>query len=149
MKMPRIAGRMTSGAVLVIILSLVAACGGDDGGGAATPTAAEPTLGSPVARDGTPEPSATAIPDEALPPVIAAREDLAARLDRTAEEVELVSVTPKQWADACLGLARAGEVCAQVITPGYEVVLRAEGRQYTYRTDQREHVRLERRWGDG
>ena len=34
-----------------------------------------------------------------------------------------------------LGLAAPDEICAQVITPGWRVVLMVEGRQYVYRTD--------------
>src|SRR3972149_2369724 len=37
---------------------------------------------------------------------------------------------------AGLGAGEEGEACAEVITPGYEVVLRLGETQYTYRTDQ-------------
>jgi hypothetical protein len=46
----------------------------------------------------------------------------------------LVSVERVQWPDSCLGLARAGEVCAQVVTPGYRVVVSLGGRQLEYHT---------------
>ena len=82
------------------------------------------------------------MPDEALPPVTAAREHLAALSGRRPEEVEVVSVTAKQWPDACLGIQHSGDVCAQVITRGYEVVLRLNGNVATYRTDKGTNVRL-------
>ena len=84
----------------------------------------------------------TSAPNETLAPVIAAREALAALSGRTPEEVEVVAVTPMQWPDACLGLPRPDEVCAQVITPGYEVALRLNGNVAIYRTDEGTNVRL-------
>ena len=48
----------------------------------------------------------------------------------TVEQVEAV-----QWRDACLGCAGPDEACAQVITPGYRVVLRAGDAVYEVHTD--------------
>ncbi len=50
-------------------------------------------------------------------------------------QVQLVSVQSEQWPDACLGLPQANETCAQVITPGYQVLLRVNGQLYQVRTD--------------
>jgi len=50
------------------------------------------------------------------------------------EEIDVVSSQAKEWPDACLGLADQDEMCAQVITPGYEVTARAEGQNYVVRT---------------
>ena len=69
----------------------------------------------------------------------AARSDLAERLGQAPEEIEVVSATPKQWSDSCLDVAyteRPDEVCAQLLTPGYEVVLKLGETVYTYHTDQ-------------
>lgn len=44
----------------------------------------------------------------------------------------LVSVTPMEWPDACMGLAQPGEACAQVVTPGYIVVIERGGQRTTY-----------------
>jgi hypothetical protein len=62
-------------------------------------------------------------------------EDLAGRLGLSPEAIRLVSVEPIEWSDASLGCPQPGMMYAQVITPGYMVVLEAEGRQYTYHTD--------------
>ena len=40
-----------------------------------------------------------------------------------------------EWSDASLGRPQPGMMYAQVITPGYLVVLEADGQQYTYHTD--------------
>jgi len=52
------------------------------------------------------------------------------------EEVEVVEYEQVEWRDSCLGLADAGEMCMQVITPGWRVVLESGGKQYVYHTDQ-------------
>lgn len=51
-------------------------------------------------------------------------------------EVTIVSAEARQWPDACLGLARAEEVCAQEVTPGYIVTLAAGDALYVYYTDE-------------
>lgn len=63
------------------------------------------------------------------------RQNLATQLNVTAAEVTIVNAEPVDWPDACLGLTGAGEICAAVITPGYQVTLEVNGEQYTYHTD--------------
>ncbi len=102
-------------------------------------------------EDGTPSPDATPSADtactkeETLTPVIAACEALAELFGRGLGEIDTESVTPREWPDACLGLAESDELCAQVITPGHEVVLELveEGSLFTYRTDDATHTRLQ------
>jgi len=88
---------------------LVAGCG--------TPTATAPPSGTP--------------PDAAL----AARARLSEMENIPEEEIEIVSYEETQWANACLELSEPDEVCAQVITPGWRVVLEAEGEEYVFHTD--------------
>ncbi len=40
------------------------------------------------------------------------------------------------WSDASLGCPEPGQVYAQVITPGYRVLLEAAGKEYEVHTDQ-------------
>jgi glucose/arabinose dehydrogenase len=87
----------------------------------------------------------TASPEQQhLPPVLAAKEDLAGRTQVDADEITVVSVTARQWPDSCLGAPSEGEICAQVITPGYEVVLRGpdSANEYRYHTDESTAFRL-------
>jgi hypothetical protein len=67
---------------------------------------------------------------------LSARQTLAFRLGLSMEHIRLIDIQPQEWPDACLGLAQAGQICAQVITPGYLVVLEVNGDEYAYRTDQ-------------
>lgn len=51
------------------------------------------------------------------------------------EEIDVVSAQEKEWPDACLGLAEQDEMCAQVVTPGWEVTARAQGQNTIFRTN--------------
>lgn len=64
------------------------------------------------------------------------KEALSARTGVAVEEIEAVEAEQREWPDACLGLAEEGEVCAEVITPGWEITLRAAGEAYVFRTDE-------------
>jgi hypothetical protein len=65
----------------------------------------------------------------------AVREDLARQLGLDPLAIRLVETVPVDWPDACLGLPAAGESCAQVLSPGFRVVVEAGGESYEYRTD--------------
>lgn len=64
-----------------------------------------------------------------------AREDLARRLGLAPERIRMVSIEAVQWRDASLGCPRPNAKYVQVITPGFKVVLEAEGCAYEYHTD--------------
>ena len=66
---------------------------------------------------------------------------LASRLGISADEIRTVSVERVDWPDACLSIRREGLFCAQVVTPGYRVLLQADGQTYEYHTDLYELVR--------
>ena len=73
----------------------------------------------------------------ANPAVQAALAALAKSLGLEAYQIFVVSVAPREWPDACLGVSRGGVGCAQVITPGYAIVLEAnQGQLYEYHTNQ-------------
>ena len=63
------------------------------------------------------------------------RDLLARQLQVDPAAVEVAVVEPAEWPDACLGAGTPAEGCAQVVTPGYIVTLRVDGREYTYHTD--------------
>jgi hypothetical protein len=50
--------------------------------------------------------------------------------------VQVVSYEQEQWPDSCLGLAEPGEMCLQVITPGWSILLDAGGKRYEIHTDE-------------
>jgi len=69
------------------------------------------------------------------PAAARARKDLAGRLKVDEKNISVVEVKAVSWPDACLSLPDEGEMCAQVITPGFWVVLSYEGDEYFYRTN--------------
>ncbi len=76
------------------------------------------------------------VPSKALEPVQAAVDDLLARLSLApTSTIAVRRVEPREWADASLGCPRPGMVYAQVITPGYLVVLEVDGADYELHTD--------------
>jgi hypothetical protein len=92
----------------------------------------------------TPAPSAAQVelPVELDGVVHLAKEDLAQRLGLDGDSIWLVSAEAVEWPDASLGCPTPDMMYAQVITPGFKVVLQAEGLVYEYHTDQQRVVVL-------
>jgi outer membrane lipoprotein-sorting protein len=86
----------------------------------------------------TPTPQSPQPTEMPVPPAAAdaAQTKLAGQLSISADQVTIVSYVAKDWPDGCLGAAIANEICTQMVTPGYQVVLSANQQQYTFRTNQ-------------
>ena len=83
----------------------------------------------------TPQPTPEAL--EVYPPAVwAGLEDLALHLEMDPDQIQVISYQEESWPDSCLGLAAADEMCLQVITPGYRVLLGASDQRFEYHTDQ-------------
>ena len=65
-----------------------------------------------------------------------AREDLSQRLDLDVNSIKLGDITREEWPDTSLGNPQPGIFYAQVIVPGFKLLLEdiAEGQLYTYHT---------------
>ena len=83
-----------------------------------------------------------AVPEGAAPLVALARADLAAHLGADAGQIALLSVEAVEWRDSSLGCPQPGMMYAQVITPGYRVVLGVGSQTYEYHTSTRTSVVL-------
>lgn len=70
-----------------------------------------------------------------------ARLDLMSRLRVGIQAIEVISMEPVRWPDACLGLRQEGMACARVTTDGYRMVLSVDGQAFEYRTDIHGQVR--------
>ena len=57
-------------------------------------------------------------------------------LDLDAGQIKVVSTDAIEWPDACLGISQEGVACAQVVTPGYKIVLEVNGKEVEYHTNQ-------------
>lgn len=111
-------------ASLAVVLGLVvAACG---------PTPTTETT-SPVSTPAaSPSPASGQAPDEAEETIAAVQQDLAARLGISPDQIQVVSAEAVDWPDASLGCPQPGMSYAQVVTPGYLIVLEADGEEYEY-----------------
>ena len=77
--------------------------------------------------------------DKALAAAIA---DLSEQTGLSPSDIQLVSMDAVEWSDASLGCPQEGFMYAQVITPGFLIVLEGQGQQYEYHTDQAGNVVL-------
>lgn len=68
-------------------------------------------------------------------PALAAQQLLAAQLSLLPEDIRIVASERIEWQDACLGISSPGQMCAQVITPGFRIRLEANGKSYEFHTD--------------
>ncbi|CAG0991480.1 hypothetical protein ANAEL_02320 [Anaerolineales bacterium] len=143
--------------ILFIILSVLVltACGGAQTNGQNESPALPPqeTLSTPVADSQsapTEEPAATSsastqldaqLPDdEGSQPapreiVEKVKADLVKQFKVNADEIRVREARAVDWPDTSLGCPQPDMVYAQVITPGYWVLLEVEGKQYPYHTD--------------
>ncbi len=67
--------------------------------------------------------------------VNAAKADLAERLGIAEEAIAVASIEEMEWPDSSLGCPQPGMMYLQVITPGFRIVLTANGQEYKYHTD--------------
>ncbi|MEX2159471.1 MAG: hypothetical protein WEB04_08735 [Dehalococcoidia bacterium] len=139
---PRRLGLFAALVIAAVLAFGSAACGDGDDNGDSTATP-EPAAETMTPEGGaTPAPSATpAASDigEDSAPVMAARQALLDNVAINPADLHFVSATSMTFSNACLdveALSATPEVCAQVITPGYEIVFQAGSTVYTYRTDE-------------
>jgi hypothetical protein len=83
---------------------------------------------------------AAATPQAASPdmaPIVAA---IAKELGVSPDAVQIVSAEQKTWPDRSLGCPKPGQMYAQVLTPGYLVVVEVNGTRSEFHTDERGNV---------
>ena len=139
------------GLVAVLLAVVAAACGGPAPAAAPTPPAspgplvrapASPSPGvspAPSVRAPAPAPS---VEPRAAPLVQQAVADAAQRTGLAPSAVRVVQVEAREWRDASLGCPRPGRMYAQVLTPGYLIVLEAAGQRLEYHADGGRRVEL-------
>ncbi len=69
-----------------------------------------------------------------------ARQDLSTRMAIALTEIKLVEATEVVWPDAGLGCGKADMMYAQMLTPGYRIVLSNGGAQYEYHTNKKQNI---------
>src|SRR5581483_4748209 len=90
-------------------------------------------LATPATGQALPRPSPTVTSDPTLTKLIAqATADLAQRKGIAATSINVRQARAVEWSDSSLGCPVQGQMYAQVITPGYLIVLVANGQTYEY-----------------
>jgi hypothetical protein len=101
-------------------------------------------LGDPITE------SVSELPGDPPYAVVASEQELGEAIEIPVDEIDFVSYERVEWPDACLGFAESGEMCAEVLTPGWLVILEAEGQRYEFHTDKNgEKLRWRPQTGDG
>jgi hypothetical protein len=60
------------------------------------------------------------------------------------QRVDFLSIERREWPDACLGIARSDEACAEVVTPGFLIIVEIDGQRFTFHSDETgQIIRLE------
>src|SRR5207253_10891697 len=90
----------------------------------------------------TPLPIMASRTDHAQTVVDAALNDAASHLGTTRDQLHVEQVESREWPDSALGCPQPGVMYAQVVTPGFLIVISAGGKRLEYHTDSRGTVKL-------
>ncbi|MFO8035606.1 MAG: GerMN domain-containing protein [Anaerolineales bacterium] len=90
------------------------------------------TTPQPTSPPATPTPTSEEVEGEAEALIKLAKADLSQREGLDISDITVQSVNEKVFSDASLGVPEPGKSYAQVQTPGYIIVLKAEGETYEY-----------------
>lgn len=80
------------------------------------------------------------MPTGAQEQVRRAKEDAAKRAGVPVDAVAVTRVREVEWRDSSLGCPQPGMMYAQVITPGYLILVEAGGKTYEYHADRGQRV---------
>lgn len=78
----------------------------------------------------------TPTPEQFLNPIESPERVLAKETDFSVDQITLLDSEHVDWNNACLGAAKPGEICAQVITPGFKITLDTPAGIYEIHTDE-------------
>lgn len=93
-------------------------------------------LGDPLTKSANAAGDKAPSPSDVFPTAVqAAIDNLADSQTISRENIDVIEYEDYNWPTSCLGLAEPGEMCLQVITPGWRIELQAGGQTYTYHTD--------------
>src|SRR5574338_808152 len=132
------------------VLLLLQACAPAAPSPTATPVPSEtPTATNPPPTEAPPSPE-TATPGVVPPPVSSPSETMVQmsidylheKFSLAADSVSVNEVTPMTWPDASLGCPKKGVLYIQAVTPGFQILLEADGHLFTFHTDEDSIVTL-------
>jgi hypothetical protein len=102
---------------------------------------------APATSVSPPPPSPVAVASPSVDPraqaaVDAALRDAATQLGVSATDLTIERVETREWPDASLGCPRPGQMYAQVLTPGFLILISSAGKRLEYHADERGRVVL-------
>ena len=104
-----------------------------------TTASSSPATSTPGASQ-SPTGAQSPVPTEAVPSVDAAKQHLAQQSGVPVDQITALSVTKVNWPTSALGCPQPGRMYAQMVTPGYRIILQAGGKTYEYHSDRGQHV---------
>jgi hypothetical protein len=114
------------GALLALVLVACGTSAPDTGSGETTSTSSPPTTLS--------SPSTTGVEDELPEDVISSiRSDASDRTGIELDQIVVSSVAKQTFSDTSLGCPEEGKMYAQVLTPGFQVLVEAGADELDYR----------------
>lgn len=112
---------------LLLLILVLSACTANTQAPAAQPGGADPNATVPAGE---------MVIDANAPAVVAAIAAVSETTGISADQISFVTAEAVQWTDSCLGLGGPAESCLQAITPGYNVMLSAQGTNYEVHTNE-------------
>lgn len=128
-------------ALSAILLLAFAACVAPVAPPAVAPTTTQAPAIEPTPLPPAAEPTPTTVidvpPSQVEPPASSGQSEIAAlavqfaaaELGVDPANIQVIAAEPVDWRNSCLGVEKPGEMCMDVITPGYRVVLEIDGQQ--------------------
>ncbi len=131
------------GVLMAACTLLLSACTAATPAPGSAPQAAQTTAPSAPSPAAALSPSPVTNPSpQTNPSIDAAAAAAATRLGVARADLRVERVEAREWPDASLGCPQQGVLYAQVLTPGYLVVIAGAGKQLEYHTDERGKVVL-------
>jgi hypothetical protein len=127
---------------LLLIMSFLSACVQT-----ATPGGYPPpgSIATPISVTGNPPPTAiptevvptpTHIPVDLTPAQLAAVQAVSKKYNIPVDQIHIANTEAVTWPTGCLGVVLPGVMCTDVMTPGFRIMLTANGQQFEIHTNQ-------------
>ncbi len=81
--------------------------------------------------------TSVSIPENANPLVNAIKTSLSKELSISAEQITVSKTEFILWPDSCMSIPTGKRICKSIVTPGYKIVLNANGMEYEFHGDQK------------
>jgi hypothetical protein len=123
---------------LVLLAWLLAACGAP-GGASESPRGPLPSE-QPSSPPSASEPQVSGeVPQQLLDQI---ERDLATKAAVEVAAIQVIEIKSVTWNDGSLGCPEPGKFYTQALVPGFQVILRVNGRDFDYRASERGDFRL-------